>query len=132
MLKLNLVPVEQQIHFNPPLDDIYRLLEACLKSFVEVSRRIPRVEQLLLPEYECEDRWLHPLSWNEEFVVDIRQKMKRIVRDNRYGPETYLRLEYSRYEDILQQDFSRTFPNDEKLEWNLKANVSLLNLLAVD
>ena len=64
------------------------------------------------------------------YLINIQLTVQE--SDNRYGPETYLRLEYSRYEDILQQDFSRTFPNDEKLEWNLKANVSLLNLLAVD
>lgn len=68
LLRLELTPLDQQIRFNPPLDHVHQLLERCLRCIVDVSDGIPRVEQLLLPEYRSDDRWLDPVAWNEQYV----------------------------------------------------------------
>lgn len=53
----------------------------------------------------------------------MRRDVQNLVDDNRHGPETYVRLEYHCYENILQHRFSRTFEDDQELDWNLRAQV---------
>ena len=74
MVNMSLV-VEAGVQFSPPLDQTKEIMINCLKEIVENTQNFPRIEKEIFPEYKEEDIFLLDVTWEEDYVQQLGQRI---------------------------------------------------------
>ena len=74
MVNMSLV-VEAGVQFSPPLDQTKEIMINCLKEIVENTQNFPRIEKEIFPEYKEEDIFLLDVTWEEDYVQQLGERI---------------------------------------------------------
>lgn len=89
-----------EITLSPPIDEIRNLVRKCFMKILEVNEEIPRVENIMFPEFKQNEAYLFAVSELEEPVMNIIDAGMASFETNIVGPENYLEM-YKEYYYIL-------------------------------
>ncbi|XP_018322727.1 dynein heavy chain 3, axonemal isoform X2 [Agrilus planipennis] len=100
LVKVSVKPVlgTTELHLDPPIDQIRELLRLIFLMILDVNKKIPRLENIIFPEFKFKEAYLY--SVGEEEVAYIIKKGMESFETNTVGPEKYLTM-YQDYFYIL-------------------------------
>ncbi|XP_008197222.2 dynein axonemal heavy chain 3 [Tribolium castaneum] len=96
----------EKIILQPPLDEIRNFLERCFDKVLEVGRKVPRIENIMFPEFAKKETFLFAVSREEIPVREIYERGLASFETNLIGPLKYLQ-NYEQYYYILNGSAER-------------------------
>ncbi|KAF5294393.1 hypothetical protein FQR65_LT10758 [Abscondita terminalis] len=94
------IPDSSQLYLEPSIDDVRHLLLKTFKQIVAVNNNLPRIENIIFPEFKNKSTCLFSVSPSEDPVMNIIEIGMSCFEPNIYGPEIYLNS-YEKYYYIL-------------------------------
>ncbi|KAK4874901.1 hypothetical protein RN001_014261 [Aquatica leii] len=92
LLKIHVkaVPDTANLFLEPSIDEIRNVLFNAFTEIVAVNENLPKIENIMFPEFKNRITYLFAVSINEGPIMEIIQQGVSYFEPNIYGPELYL------------------------------------------
>ncbi|KAB0793663.1 hypothetical protein PPYR_13283 [Photinus pyralis] len=94
------VPNSSQIYLEPTFEEVRTMLRTCFVKILNVNAKLPRIENIMFPEFQHKDTYLSSVSDGEGPIADLIEEGMSYFEMNTLGPELYLSF-YKQFHYIL-------------------------------